>query len=63
MDMAEIPGGHTHWLRHTFITRILHSGATLREAQHIAGHTTISTTERNYAHDEMEYYEIPDGDF
>ena len=49
-DAAEagLPGS-LHWLRHTFCTALVQSGVTLHEVQRLAGHSSITVTEK-YAH-------------
>lgn len=41
--------GSLHWLRHTFCTALVQSGVTLHEVKRLAGHSSITVTER-YAH-------------
>lgn len=55
---------HTHDLRHTFLTLVLDkkTGCSIRDAQHLAGHKDVKTTEI-YAHDAADCYETPDIDF
>jgi integrase len=45
---AKLPGS-LHWLRHTFCTALVQSGVTLHEVKRLAGHSSITVTER-YAH-------------
>ena len=49
-DAAEagLPGT-LHWLRHTFCTALVQSGVTLHEVQRLAGHSSVTVTEK-YAH-------------
>jgi integrase len=42
-------GGGIHSLRHTFCAKLVQAGRPLREVQQLAGHASITTTER-YAH-------------
>lgn len=42
-------GGHLHCLRHTFCSHLVMSGVDLRTVQILAGHSTITVTEK-YAH-------------
>jgi site-specific recombinase XerD len=46
---ANVPNFHWHDLRHTFISRLVMKGVSLRTVQELAGHKTISMTVR-YAH-------------
>lgn len=39
-------GGSLHWLRHTFCTQLVIQGVHLRVIQKLAGHSTITVTER-----------------
>lgn len=41
--------GTLHWLRHTFCTAMVQSGVSLHEVKRLAGHSSITVTER-YAH-------------
>lgn len=41
--------GTLHWLRHTFCTALVQAGVSLHEVQRLAGHSSITVTER-YAH-------------
>lgn len=50
---AELPGS-THWLRHTFCTVLAQQGVSLHEIQKLAGHSSITVTER-YAHHAPDY--------
>ena len=45
---AKLPGT-LHWLRHTFCTALVQSGVSLYEVQKLAGHSSITVTEK-YAH-------------
>lgn len=45
---AGLPGS-LHWLRHTFCTALVQSGVSLHEVKRLAGHSSITVTER-YAH-------------
>lgn len=45
---AGLPGS-LHWLRHTFCTAMVQSGVSLHEVKRLAGHSSITVTER-YAH-------------
>lgn len=45
---AKLPGS-LHWLRHTFCTAMVQSGVSLHEVKRLAGHSSITVTER-YAH-------------
>lgn len=45
---AKLPGS-LHWLRHTFCTALVQSGVSLHEVKRLAGHSSITVTER-YAH-------------
>lgn len=47
-ESAGLPGS-LHWLRHTFCTALVQSGVTLHEVKRLAGHSSITVTER-YAH-------------
>jgi integrase len=46
---AETERGTLHWLRHTFCTALVQSGVSLHEVKRLAGHSSITVTER-YAH-------------
>lgn len=63
MENAGLPY-HTHDLRHTYITLLLETkdGISIRDAQHIAGHKDVKTTEL-YAHDSLDFYDAPDINF
>jgi integrase len=41
--------GTLHWLRHTFCTGLVQAGVSLHEVKRLAGHSSITVTER-YAH-------------
>lgn len=41
--------GSLHWLRHTFCTALVQSGVSLHEVKRLAGHSSITVTEK-YAH-------------
>lgn len=41
--------GSPHWLRHTFCTHMAQAGVSLHEIQRLAGHSSVTVTER-YAH-------------
>lgn len=41
--------GSLHWLRHTFCTAMVQSGVSLHEVKRLAGHSSITVTEK-YAH-------------
>ncbi|MEH6420987.1 tyrosine-type recombinase/integrase [Pseudomonas sp. CGJS7] len=41
--------GSLHWLRHTFCTAMVQSGGSLHEVKRLAGHSSITVTEK-YAH-------------
>lgn len=45
---AGLPGS-LHWLRHTFCTAMVQSGVSLHEVKRLAGHSSITVTEK-YAH-------------
>lgn len=45
---AGLPGS-IHWLRHTFITRLMHAHVDVRTVQELAGHSTVVLTMR-YTH-------------
>jgi integrase len=45
---AKLPGT-LHWLRHTFCTALVQAGVSLHEVKRLAGHSSITVTER-YAH-------------
>lgn len=45
---TKLPGS-LHWLRHTFCTALVQSGVSLHEVKRLAGHSSITVTER-YAH-------------
>lgn len=44
-----LPEGSPHWLRHTFCTHLAQSGVSLHEIKQLAGHSSITVTEK-YAH-------------
>ena len=46
--------GTLHWLRHTFCTILAQQGVSLHEIQRLAGHSSITVTER-YAHHAPDY--------
>lgn len=46
--------GTLHWLRHTFCTAMVQSGVSLHEVKRLAGHSSITVTER-YAHHAPDY--------
>jgi site-specific recombinase XerD len=48
LERAGLPG-HLHCLRHTFCAALVSAGVPLRTVQVLAGHASITTTER-YAH-------------
>lgn len=56
LKLAEIDKDsiHTHSLRHSFISRIYEKTKDIRVAQQLAGHQSISTTQR-YIHQDKEY--------
>lgn len=41
--------GSVHWLRHTFCTSLVQSGASLHSVMELAGHSSVAVTEK-YAH-------------
>lgn len=45
LEQADLAGYSCHSLRHTAATKLLKSGANLREIQEILGHESVSTTE------------------
>lgn len=47
-EAAGLPGT-LHWLRHTFCTALVQAGVSLHEVKRLAGHSSITVTER-YAH-------------
>ena len=50
---AGLPGT-LHWIRHTFCTILAQQGVSLHEIQRLAGHSSITVTER-YAHHAPDY--------
>ena len=49
-NLADIEPITFHWLRHTFATLALESGASLRTVSEILGHAHVSTTMNTYWH-------------
>lgn len=47
-DAAKV-GGTLHWLRHTFCTALVQSGVSLHTVKTLAGHSSVTVTEK-YAH-------------
>lgn len=41
---------HSHVFRHTYCTQLLNNGVPLKTISRLAGHSTVATTERYYAH-------------
>lgn len=52
-DAAGVKGS-THWLRHTFCTVLAQQGVSLHEIQKMAGHSSVTVTEK-YAHHAPDY--------
>ena len=56
-DTLEIPKINVHALRHTFATRALEQGISLKVVQEILGHSSIAMTADIYSHVSIEYQE------
>lgn len=41
---SKLRSASAHWLRHSYVTYLLNSGASLKVAQENAGHSDVSTT-------------------
>jgi site-specific recombinase XerD len=48
-ERAEIPGGHSHQFRHTFVHGLLQAGVSMLNVSILLGHSSVKITEKYYA--------------